>query len=259
MFIYESYLYMYDISYYYSESPDFVSGSYSFPTLGPKPDGSWQTIPAKDRYGQSLKTYEGGTTFSSVPTTPTSFVLTNTQAGQHPAFSWNSSEGALKYNIYKRNTTLGGNWYKHATVTSTTYTDMSEVIDYDREAHELEYYVKAENGWGESGASNIVDISVEGDLPKRSILTLTEYKLSQNYPNPFNPVTKIRFQMPEGAYVKLVVYDVTGKEVARLVDGNMPAGYHEIDWDASVFASGVYIYKMTAGAFSEVKRMVLIK
>jgi len=86
-----------------------------------------------------------------------------------------------------------------------------------------------------------------------------KFMLYQNYPNPFNPVTKIRFQMPEGAYVKLIVYDVTGREVARLVDGNRPAGYHEIDWDASVFASGVYIYKMTAGAFSEVKRMVLIK
>ncbi|MFC1728983.1 T9SS type A sorting domain-containing protein [candidate division KSB1 bacterium] len=87
----------------------------------------------------------------------------------------------------------------------------------------------------------------------------TTFKLSQNYPNPFNPVTTIRYQLPKPADVTLVIYDIAGKEVARLVEGPRGPGYHAEEWNASDTASGVYICKLTAGDFTDIKRMILVK
>jgi len=86
-----------------------------------------------------------------------------------------------------------------------------------------------------------------------------DFKLEQNYPNPFNPVTTINFQLPKASNVTLVIYNIQGREVARLVDGYVQAGYHSITWDASTAASGIYIYRLQAGEFSDTKRMLLIK
>jgi len=87
----------------------------------------------------------------------------------------------------------------------------------------------------------------------------TAYKLEQNYPNPFNPTTSITFALPIAGNVELKVYDILGKEVASIVSGNMNAGTHIVPFDASALASGVYIYKITAGSFIDSKKMVLIK
>lgn len=85
------------------------------------------------------------------------------------------------------------------------------------------------------------------------------HELSANYPNPFNPTTQIRFGLPEADYVKLTVYDITGREVARLAEGSFGAGYHTVTFDASQFASGVYLYRMEAGSFVQSRKMVLMK
>ncbi len=87
----------------------------------------------------------------------------------------------------------------------------------------------------------------------------TEYSLSQNYPNPFNPSTVISFSMVENGFVNLKVYDISGKEILTLVNESKNAGRYEVKFDGSRFASGVYFYKITAGNFSAVKRMFLIK
>ena len=86
-----------------------------------------------------------------------------------------------------------------------------------------------------------------------------KYSLSQNYPNPFNPTTKINFTIPKQGLVTLKIFDVTGREVAQLINEVTAAGYHSIDFNASNFASGVYFYKLEAADFSDVKRMMLIK
>lgn len=95
------------------------------------------------------------------------------------------------------------------------------------------------------------------------ITQLTElvngYELSQNYPNPFNPVTKIRFSIPASSQVILKVYDNIGKEVATLVNEKLSAASYEVDWSAFDFNSGVYYYKISAGNFVQVKKMLLIK
>ena len=87
----------------------------------------------------------------------------------------------------------------------------------------------------------------------------SEYKLFNNYPNPFNPTTNIKYQITNNKFVTLKIYDVLGKEVKTLVNENKPAGVYEVTWDASSNSSGVYFYKITAGNFTETKRMLLIK
>ena len=96
----------------------------------------------------------------------------------------------------------------------------------------------------------------EGEAPSS---LPTAYALDANYPNPFNPSTEIRFALPEAADVRLVVYDVMGREVARLVDGSLPAGRHRVRFEAGRLASGVYLYRIEAGPFSETRRMTLVK
>lgn len=85
------------------------------------------------------------------------------------------------------------------------------------------------------------------------------YSLSQNYPNPFNPVTKIKFALPKISSVKLIVYDILGRQVQELINSRMNPGYHEFNFTASELPSGVYFYKLTAGEFTDVKKMTLIK
>ena len=82
--------------------------------------------------------------------------------------------------------------------------------------------------------------------------------LDQNYPNPFNPVTKIRYQLPRQGHVTLKMYDLLGREVATLVDGELLAGEHEVTFDGRGLATGVYFYRLQAGKFVETKRLVLL-
>ena len=86
-----------------------------------------------------------------------------------------------------------------------------------------------------------------------------EFALSQNYPNPFNPETLIEYALPRSGDVSLVVYDLRGEEVARLLSGTMPAGNHRVSWDASSMASGVYLYRLQAGGFVQTRKMLMLK
>jgi len=85
------------------------------------------------------------------------------------------------------------------------------------------------------------------------------FALSQNYPNPFNPATKIDFTIPSASQVQLKVYNVLGQEVASLVNETLTPGSHTVTFDASRLASGIYMYKITAGSFVSTRKMVLLK
>jgi len=101
--------------------------------------------------------------------------------------------------------------------------------------------------------SEVIGISpVSSAVPEK-------FHLSQNYPNPFNPVTNIEFDLPKESFVKLIVYDALGKEVAVLVNQYLGAGSYKADWNASDYPSGIYFYKLEAGEFVETKKMILIK
>lgn len=88
---------------------------------------------------------------------------------------------------------------------------------------------------------------------------VSDFHLEQNYPNPFNPVTNLEFGIPKREFVTLKVYDLVGKEIATLVNEKMEQGKYTIKFDASDYPSGVYFYKLSAGDFSDTKRMTLLK
>jgi hypothetical protein len=85
------------------------------------------------------------------------------------------------------------------------------------------------------------------------------YELAQNYPNPFNPTTQIQYSLEQSSMVTLRVFDVLGREVATLINENQNAGRHVVDFNASNFASGIYFYRLEAGSFIQVKKMILMK
>ncbi len=93
------------------------------------------------------------------------------------------------------------------------------------------------------------------------------FSLEQNYPNPFNPVTTIKYSIPEsplsggvrGGFISLKIYNILGQETATLVNQNQEAGFYEVKFDGSQYASGVYIYRLEAGSYTAVKKMMLLK
>ena len=96
-----------------------------------------------------------------------------------------------------------------------------------------------------------------------SYIAPKEYSLEQNYPNPFNPTTKIRYTIPSNVEtrhgVSLRIYDILGNEVATLVNEQKEQGYYEVEFNASNIASGVYIYRLVAGKFISIKKMMILK
>jgi hypothetical protein len=106
--------------------------------------------------------------------------------------------------------------------------------------------------FGVLSATNLTDVE---DLPQAPV----EFRLEQNYPNPFNPTTGIRFQVQGAGDVKLVVYDILGRDVAALVNEKKAAGSYEVRFDGAGLASGVYFYRLTAGSFVQSRKMILLK
>ena len=92
----------------------------------------------------------------------------------------------------------------------------------------------------------------ENEVPK-------VFALYQNFPNPFNPITNISFDIPKATFVKITIYDLTGREADVLVNEFMGAGKYVADWNAENYASGVYFYKIEAGPFTDRKKMVILK
>ncbi|MBK7254486.1 MAG: 5'-nucleotidase C-terminal domain-containing protein [Ignavibacteria bacterium] len=86
-----------------------------------------------------------------------------------------------------------------------------------------------------------------------------DYELKDNYPNPFNPSTTINYQLAANGFTSLKIYDVLGKEVATLVNEKQDAGTYSVQWNASVYSSGVYFYKLQSNGFVQTKRMILTK
>ncbi|MCP4724089.1 MAG: T9SS type A sorting domain-containing protein [bacterium] len=256
-----------DHSYYYSARPDFLSTSYSFPAVGARPATS-QNIPAKDRWNDEPlnKTYSAGMTqwpASAIPPPrPQNLAISNAgQAGQNPILTWSSVSGAVSYNVY-RDTEAGWELWEED-VTSTTWTDQLITISDPSEPEALEvfYCVSTVNQY-DTESSKSDDVSTWGEgffKDSQGKIIAEKFGLSPNFPNPFNPVTSIRFSLPRAAKVTLIVYNLLGQEVSRLVDRNITAGFHTVKWDASRVTSGTYIYKIVAGEFTAVKKMVVIK
>lgn len=101
-------------------------------------------------------------------------------------------------------------------------------------------------------ASITTDTEEDSSIPEA-------FTLEQNYPNPFNPTTSIEFSLREAGRAQLIVYDILGREVTRLLDGALPAGNHVVTWTAEGMPSGVYLYRLTFGDNTRTRSMVLMK
>ena len=131
-----------------------------------------------------------------------------------------------------------------------------------------DYYLRLTATVNEEVGLSLSDIQMDNVVLEKSSLNVrnfkgesipVEYTLEQNYPNPFNPSTTIRYQIPKDGMVTLKVYDILGAEVATLVNEEKVAGRHEVNFNASSLASGVYIYRLNANDYVSVKKMVLLK
>jgi len=107
---------------------------------------------------------------------------------------------------------------------------------------------------GSPGADDILT-SVKNPPPSAPV----DFTLYQNYPNPFNPATEIRYQIPQASRVMLKIYDVIGREVATLVNGQQSPGEYKITWNANQFASGIYFYRLQTANRNFVKKMILMR
>jgi hypothetical protein len=129
------------------------------------------------------------------------------------------------------------------------------------EAADMQYTLTALKTGGTDGGPigdpNWFGIAV-GVSPDPTLIPQT-FSLSQNYPNPFNPATKIQFTLPSAHQVSLKVFNLLGQEVASLVNSTMTAGAHEVSFDASRLASGIYMYKIVAGSYVNTRKMLLLK
>jgi hypothetical protein len=165
------------------------------------------------------------------------------------------------YDVYRSFTNPNIGYSKIASTTNTYYVDNDVTVGPGSNVY---YKTKAINGTKESVFSNSDYISYSG-LNKSNGKHDSDdsiensYYLMQNYPNPFNPSTIISYKLKEKSNVTIKVYSVLGKEVAELVNKDQESRNYQIEFNASNLPSGIYIYKITAGKFSEVRKMQLIK
>jgi len=114
---------------------------------------------------------------------------------------------------------------------------------------DLEGYVPT---WSENGFFIVSHLTVAQTLPET-------FSLQRAYPNPFNSITTVSFALPEDNNVLLEVYDINGRNISRLIDNSMKAGYHSVLWNAERYSSGVYIIRMQAGGFRSSQKLMLVK
>lgn len=198
------------------------------------------TIYAVSANGYFLRSINNGTTWTAVqlPTIPLAVDFANMSTGYYCG-----QNGVI------RKTTNGGiNWIEQTSPTTQALKtifcrDTSNVFA----AGTSGTIVRTQNG------GNFVGINQIGhEVP-------VKYSLDQNYPNPFNPSTRISFNLPVSSFVNLTVYNILGKEVKVLVNGNINAGKYEATFDAAEMPGGVYFYKISSGEFSMTKKMILAK
>jgi hypothetical protein len=117
------------------------------------------------------------------------------------------------------------------------------------------------NGWcvGTGGMVGKYNNSSVGISEGNTTVTNKSFNLYQNYPNPFNPRTKIKFDVIHPGSVKIIVYDIMGREIQTLVNKKLQSGTYETFFDGSLLTSGIYFYKLITDRFTETKKMLLMK
>lgn len=199
----------------------------------------------------------GDSTINPLPVELSSF--TAIVSGRNVVLSWATSGEVNNAGFdIERKSVDGENWVKAGFVngSGTTASGSSySFTDKNVAAGKYNYRLKQIDYNGNFEYFNLSN-EVNAGIPLK-------FSLSQNYPNPFNPSTKIDFDLPNEGVVKLTIFDMSGKEVASLVNEFRPAGYYSVEFNASGLSSGVYLYKLTSesggSTFSAVKKLMLVK
>jgi len=176
--------------------------------------------------------------------------------GEGILLTWDSSmdEDFGYHRIYRHDTNSGDPAIEFTTIDTFYVDDVAE--------GNYEYWITAVDLNGnESDPSIIVTVTLAID---NGLAVPMEFVLQQNYPNPFNPSTQIQYALPTDANVTIAIYDLVGRQICTLVNGQVNAGYHSTLWNAtnemgSPVSAGVYIYTITANDFRDVKKMILLK
>ncbi len=209
--------------------------------------------------GSSFGPFSGTVNFTTLIPVPGQVTLaTPGQDGVLPldsaTFTWRHQAGATKYWFEFGYDSL----FQFKTVDSTL-ADTSKMERSLSNYHTYYWKVRAGNGggWGAYSLTRRANTLFTGVDERQG--PPTEFKLFANYPNPFNPSTHVDFEVPRESHVSVVVYNMLGETIARLVDEVKPAGYYSVTFDAGGLASGVYFYRMTAGNVTMLKKMLLMK
>ena len=216
-----------------------------------------------------IKSTDGGNTWGQVKR------VNNDPAGKQQFYNWMTIDQVTGYiyvvfydqrsnpsasaNVYLARSTDGGETFENIKINNTAVILVDFLYDY--------IGVSAYNGkirpvW--MGNSYSIVTAIVDSFYNIGINTISsevpeKYALHQNYPNPFNPVTYIEFDISEASFVNIVIYDVKGSEIEKLVNQKFSAGKYKADWNAAGYPSGVYFYKFETEKFTETKRMVLVK
>jgi hypothetical protein len=182
-------------------------------------------------------------------------VLIPLTSGDHPHFVWGPHPNLSTYILEYRST---GSWTQWKTFAADIFEKIEDELVLG-EPYDLFSYLTSFRMVSSSDESNIVEYYLEKELDKKGTDAPFTFALSQNYPNPFNPSTNISFSLPEPEQVIINVYDVLGRLITSLVNQKFEQGKHKVSFDASGIASGFYIYRITAGKFSDIKKMQVLK
>ncbi|MGE5365164.1 MAG: T9SS type A sorting domain-containing protein [Bacteroidota bacterium] len=175
-------------------------------------------------------------------------------AGSSVSLKWNTATEINNHGFeIERKTAANAGWEKIGFVEGHGNSNSPLNYSYaDAKAPKgsLSYRLKQIDNDGKYTYSSIVEVANN---------IVEKFELAQNYPNPFNPSTKIKFSLPEKSAVSLRVFNSLGQEVSTLVNGEMEAGTHEASFNASGLPSGIYVCKISAGKYSAVRKMMMIK
>ncbi|MCF8243302.1 MAG: T9SS type A sorting domain-containing protein [Melioribacteraceae bacterium] len=206
----------------------------------------------------------GSLYYDQTPVAPSSLDINS--VNHHPHLTWPAEvPHHAGYNIYATYELYEGGVRNEVYHTAnTSYTDESVDIVNPLIANQtVTYEVTSLNSIAaESDPSPSVSREVDGGVWKQANeeedIPLV-YKLKQNYPNPFNPSTTIKYELPDEGHVVIKLYDVLGREIQTLVNESKSPGRYEIKFDGSKLSSGVYIYRIEAGQFTSIKKLMLMK